>query len=321
MAFYIALDAGGTKINALMFDENLTIVSRALTGGVNLSQTSLEDCTANIRSCLDQLFAAEAPAVIDIVYCTFVGPFKIFVREIQQRTTVLEFICPSEAEAGLLAGNVKREGILALAGTGSGSYAVKDGKHCSVGGLGPYVGDDGSGVWIGQAAARAIARAMIGWGKPTLMTDYIREDWGVTNEWDIVNAVQGSSAPFRKMGSLTRVVGRAAAAGDEVALDILRQAGHLMAEQVLFGIRRNWPELPEVTLCGGAWKAHPEMFEQFRRELQAVHPSLEPRRPLFEHVCAGPILHLLNKGFSRDETIRIMLEKFPDYRIDMSGRL
>lgn len=321
MGFYIALDAGGTKINAMMFDENLNIVSRALSGGVNLSQTSLADCTENIDHCLDQLFADGTPEKIDVVYCTFVGPYDLFQEHVLNRTSVGEFVRHIETEAGLLAGNIKPDGILALAGTGSGAYAMQNGVHKTIGGLGPYVGDDGSGVWIGQQAVRAITRAMLGWGKSTLMVELIRDAWQVKNEWDIVYIVQGSASPLRKMGSLTRIVGQAAAAGDEVALDILRQAGHLMAEQVVAEIRKDWPEPPEVTLCGGAWKAHPEMFEQFKRELQAVYPALEPRRPLFEHVCAGPVLHLLNKGYSREETIQIMLKHFSDYRIDMSGRL
>jgi len=321
MSFYIAMDAGGTKINAMMFDDNMTLLTRAMAGGVNLSQTSLADCTANVVSALDQLFASGTPDQIDIVYCTFVGPVEVFKEQLNKRTVVREFILHSETEAGLLAGNVKREGILALAGTGGGAYAIKDGKHCSIGGLGPYVGDDGSGVWIGQRATRAIARSIIGWEKPTLMVDYIREDWGVDGVWDIVNAVQGAPAPFRKMGSVTKVVGRAAADGDELALEILREAGDLMALQTILNIQKYWPELSEVTLCGGAWKAHPEMFEQFKRTLKKAYPTIEPRRPLFEHVCAGPVLHLLNKGYSRAETIEIMLRQFPDYRIDMSGRL
>lgn len=321
MSFYIAMDAGGTKINAMMFDENMNLLTRAMAGGVNLSQTSLADCTANVASALDQLFVGGTPDQIDVVYCTFIGPKEVFKQEILKRTVVRELIFHSETEAGLLAGNVKREGILALAGTGGGAYGIKGGKGCSIGGLGPYVGDDGSGVWIGQQATRAIARCLMGWEKPTLMLDYIREDWGVDGVWDIVNAVQSAPAPFRKMGSLTRVVGRAAADGDELALSILREAGHLMAIQTITNIKKYWQELPEVTLCGGAWKAHPEMFEQFKRELKAVYPEIEPRRPLFEHVCAGPVLHLLNKGYSRAETIEIMLRQFPDYRIDMSGRL
>ena len=119
------------------------------------------------------------------------------------------------------------------------------------------------------------------------------------------------------MGSLTRVVGRAAADGDELALSILREAGHLMAIQTITNIKKYWQELPEVTLCGGAWKTHPMMFEEYKKELKAMYPSATARRPMFEHVGAGPARYLLEeKGMERSEALALMREKLPQYRLD-----
>lgn len=48
-----------------------------------------------------------------------------------------------------------------------------------------------------------------------------------------------------------------------------------------------------------------------------MYPSAVVRRPLFEHVCAGPARFLIESGMSRQEAIKLMLDKFVEYRIDM----
>src|SRR5581483_4502923 len=49
------------------------------------------------------------------------------------------------------AGAFEKEGVLVLAGTGSVAFG-KDarGRRARVGGLGPYLGDEGSAFWIGR---------------------------------------------------------------------------------------------------------------------------------------------------------------------------
>ncbi|MBQ8954085.1 MAG: hypothetical protein IJ048_08210, partial [Clostridia bacterium] len=74
----------------------------------------------------------------------------------------------------------------------------------------------------------------------------------------------------------------------------------------------------DITLCGGAWKSHPAMYDAFLSELRAKHPALTARRPLFEHVCAGPARLLLDRGMPREEAIRLMKAQFSQYRVDMS---
>ncbi len=78
MACYISFDGGGTKLNGMMFDENLNLLGTGRSGGINLSQTSLEDCCANVRDCLDQVLAGHEPEMVDVLYYTGVGNFQPF---------------------------------------------------------------------------------------------------------------------------------------------------------------------------------------------------------------------------------------------------
>jgi len=74
-----------------------------------------------------------------------------------------------------------------------------------------------------------------------------------------------------------------------------------------------------ITLCGGAWKTHPSMFEQYRKEVTEIYPAAVVRKPLFEHVCAGPARFLIESGMPRKEAIRLMQTQFAEYRIDIGN--
>lgn len=322
MTRILSIDGGGTKLTGILLDENLTILGRGRAGGVNLTQTTLEDCRANVRSCLDELFSREKPDHVDVVYAVFVGPVQELTDELNRRVRVDRFVRCDEKAAGLLAGNLKMHGLLALAGTGAGvSWVKADGSRESVGYLGPVFGDQGSGPWMGLQAVRAVSRAVNGWGEPTMLLSLIQEEWQAESVTDMVRILKRHPAPYRMLGELTPLIGRACDAGDAVARSIVTAAGHVLAVQTDSLLRRIAPEDPGpvITLCGGAWKTHRLMYETYCREVGETRPALSAQMPLFEHVCAGPATWLFSRGCSRQETLRIMRERLPMYCIRAGG--
>jgi N-acetylglucosamine kinase-like BadF-type ATPase len=179
------------------------------------------------------------------------------------------------------------------------------------------LGDQGSGSWVGQQAARAAVSGLEGWTQPTMLMDLIRRDWKLKHDWDMVNIVHRSSAPFRQMASLTRLVAEAANLGDAVALGILREAGALMAAQTLCLFRRcDIPaECRKLVCAGGTWKAHAAMFETFRERLLAQQPDLDIRWPIFEPIMAGPAMVALESGISADEACALLGRQYPEMKI------
>ena len=74
------------------------------------------------------MFRERPPAAIDRLYAVFVGPINVLFEEVEKLTTVKEKIRLNEARAGLLAGALKKNGILAIAGTGSDILYQEDQK-------------------------------------------------------------------------------------------------------------------------------------------------------------------------------------------------
>ncbi|MBC6456798.1 ATPase [Actinomadura sp. HBU206391] len=72
------------------------------------------------------------------------------------------------------AGSSAPEGIVVFSGTGAGAAAISDGAiKRRADGYGWLVGDEGSAVWLGREAVRAVLAAYDGRGAPTLLAESV----------------------------------------------------------------------------------------------------------------------------------------------------
>ena len=307
--YFLSVDGGGTKLQMILFDDEFRILGEGRSGGVNLNSTTAEDAKANVSHCLEQVFSSVKPDHIEKIFYVFVGRDVFLTEALNNLCGVKEAVRISEPEAGLLAGALWHSGLLALSGTGSDVFLVSGTKpplrqppqgrraidRMVVGGWGPILGDDGSGAWIGHRAIRAAIAGLEGWAPPTDILRLIRRDWGIKEDWEIVELVYRSPYPFRLLGSLTKIVEEAAWGEDKVACGIIEEAGHLLAIQTICLLNRYHvpPEDHRLVCCGGAWKTHPLMYETFRNEVHKVAPALFIRRPRFEPVMVGPVIEML----------------------------
>ncbi|HSE72784.1 MAG TPA: N-acetylmuramic acid 6-phosphate etherase, partial [Nocardioidaceae bacterium] len=130
------------------------------------------------------------------------------------------------AHAGALGG---RAGTVLAVGTGSVALGVAaDGRFHQVDGWGPWLGDDGSGAWIGREALRAVLLSREGRGPATRLADLAEERFGDLLELPRTLAVGGAVA--RTTATFVPDVLAAAEAGDRVAAQILHRATQAWAD-------------------------------------------------------------------------------------------
>jgi len=85
------------------------------------------------------------------------GERRALARSLRELALRVEVI--SDAQAALLGALGNRAGVLALAGTGSILLGYDGrGRWARAGGLGPLVGDEGSGFWLGREWLRSMVR-------------------------------------------------------------------------------------------------------------------------------------------------------------------
>lgn len=314
----LCVDGGGSKLITLLLDDRYNVISVGRSGGVNVTQGSVENTKSNVKENLAMLFAGHPVYAIEHIYSVFVGPFEIFLEELHAYCgRIGEVHALGEGDIGNLSVGLRKYGVCANAGTGSDVFYAHENGTSTIGGWGPYVGDDGSGAIMGQEALRAVVRDFDGWGPNTMITELLKQEWQLSEPWDVVTLVQTSPAPFRKIASVTRIIGKAARLGDETAMAIIRNAAQMMADQTFTLFKRF--DIPmgrrDIALFGGAWKVHPSMAERYTQLISKGLPGVSVITPVFEPVCGGLVMHLLNNGLPSEEIRDVLNEKMREYRI------
>ena len=311
--YYLAMDGGGTKLVGLLFDDQYRPLATARADGTHLSVYPVEEVRAHVTACYEHLFAdMPRPLHIERLY-TICGDSRLYADLLPEGITLGEICNITEAVSALYAGAGRRNGFVALSGTGSDVFCIQNGK-CEdvIGGWGAILGDEGSGVWMARHAMQKAIRAEQGWGTPTRFGKVLMEHYGFTRLWDFVAYVYDTPSPFRRLGEILPLVAKAAGDGDEAMLDIFRAAGRILAEQMAAMLRRYPHEEPCITACGGAWKAHPAMAEAFTEAITAEFPAATFTLPRFEHIMAGPVCLAMEEGKDFPAVLDFLSDRFPE---------
>jgi len=198
------------------------------------------------------------------------------------------------AHAGALAG---LPGVVQLAGTGAVTVGIAaDGRRHLVDGWGPWLGDEGSGGWIGLAGLRAAVRAHDGRGRPTALLAAAVRRFGKLTQLPILLAADDN--PARLAASFAPDVVLAAQSGDTVATELLSAAGAALARGTLAAVRaiRNpvdalTEEPTPVALIGGLAAPGDGLLEHWRAAL-AGSPVDVVARPAADALVGAAMLAL-----------------------------
>ncbi len=289
MAFFLALDVGGTKTDYVLADETREL-ARVRTGTIKRLRTDARTATANLEQALAELTASSGVSM-DSITRTCVGTagesvplVSDWLRESLTARVSGELILIGDVEIALDAAFHGGAGVLAMAGTGSNvAGRTNDGKLTTAGGWGPALSDQGSGHRIGLEGLRAAFLAKDE-GRSTLLLDAVLEFWQLASLDILVE--YANSNPEPDFSRLTEVILRCAYRGDEVAAEVLRKEGEDLAWLVRLVIRRlqaasaaagsSEPyRLPSLAFTGSIMeKVQPvrdALIAAVRREFPAIH--------------------------------------------------
>lgn len=173
-----------------------------------------------------------------------------------------------------------RAGLAVISGTGSNVFGVgPDGREWRTGGWAHLVGDEGSGYYVGAEAFRAIFRWRDGRGEPTQLAARTFAFYNVTTVEELFPMLMEDLSKD-EIAALAREVEAAAREGDVVAQQIYRNAGILLAEQVISVIRHTGltGTFP-LGLIGSNWKAGELLRSPFEAAVRTVAPDAVLRVP------------------------------------------
>ena len=193
----VGIDAGASKTRAFAVDQAGTVVGRGAGGGGNLL-TSPDPQGAIAAALAEALGGRDADAVV--LSCAGGDRETERTRGLEILTRHAppgaKLLVTHDAIAALYAGNPTGCGVVLIAGTGSIAYGRnEEGEEDRAGGWGYLIGDEGSAVWCGLEALRAISHAVDGRGAPTRMTALLFQQLGVGQFSDVLPLVYGRPHP------------------------------------------------------------------------------------------------------------------------------
>ena len=278
----VGIDAGGTKTRAFAVDRAGEVVGRGAGGGGNL--LSSPDPQGSIGAALAEALGGR-DAIAIVLSCA--GGDRKADRE--RGREILARVAPAGAQllvthdalAALYAGNPAGCGIVLISGTGSIAYGRNgEGDEDRAGGWGHLVGDEGSAVWCGLEALRAVAHAVDGRGAATRLVALLLQELGVDEFADVLPHLYGRPHPAPAIGAATRALAVAAAEGDALANGILQRGAVALARAAsVVAVSLALPGGP-VYLAGGAFETLPALQRLVRLELLGMLPraTVEPVR-------------------------------------------
>ena len=230
--YIVGIDAGGTKTRAALYDVHGRILRTAVSGFGNMlvdAAIAKNNIVNAISDCLAGCPTADAALYIGAAGITADGNAAELALEIKSRFPGCPCRIESDAIMALYAMTEGRDGILAIAGTGSIAYAKRGATLTRAGGWGNILGDEGSGYDIARRALAHITTeydAGKGYG---LLSRRLLEKLG-TDVYGLVKMVHTVSKG--EIAGFFPIVDQAAADGDPFASALLQQAGQSLAAMV-----------------------------------------------------------------------------------------
>ena len=312
MKYYVAADGGGTKLFAVLYDEKFNIISRAACGGTNHLFRPRDEIKNDVEALANELFP-EAINEIEGFDYSIVGDPTPLIEALSKKVKINSCEFRKEGDVALLS-SCHEYGILAQSGTGSDAFLIQPDTRFEVGGWGVYFGDEGSGYDIGAKTIKAAIYDHDGRGPKTALKDILIEAWELKVMWNIIDVKLANTPDFRKLiASATRICGKAAQLGDEVAIGIFKDAAEELAHQVKTAIRRNGGKwVGPIVTSGGAWKSSPYMRNFFRESINRDYPEAEVISPVFEPLVGSVILRH-KENIPLPELCDILKTKFKEY--------
>ncbi len=298
MAYFLAVDAGGTKTEFLLATEDREL-ARARTGTIKRVNADAATAEKNLDEALAQLQRSTGVSMTQVER-TCVGTsgdtVPLVTEWLQQsfRARVSgPLLLVGDVAIALDAAFAGGRGVLALAGTGSNA-AARDGHGTIItaGGWGPMLADQGAGHWIGMEALRRgfLARDE---QRPTQLLEAARKLWNLPTEDALIEFA--NTQPATQYGAqLAPEVVACAAQGDAVAIEILKRGGADLAYLVALLIERMRKaeltnsadrfEVPAVAFAGSILAKVEPVRVSLQQFLRSKYPGIrfieEPADPV-----------------------------------------
>lgn len=278
----VGVDGGGSKTRVIVGNGSGEILSEA-TGPGSATALDRTDESAEIIGKIVREAVAEVAQLEfkpSIVVCGVSGAGRTNVQNalrasLEDREIADEVVVVGDGEIAMYDAFGRGAGVLMVSGTGTIAHGRgPSGQEARCGGWGIFVGDEGSGRWIGRRALAVVAAASDGREPPTELTGAILTAAQLNDTSELIP--WAIAATGKELAALAPVVMNCAANGDAranalVAVSVEELVLHVRTLAIkLFGDDR--AHIP-VALAGGLMLKGSLLRKRLEQRLKSAVPG------------------------------------------------
>ncbi|PMQ01734.1 MAG: kinase [Dictyoglomus sp. NZ13-RE01] len=226
MKYYLGVDAGGSKTDAIILDEDGNIIGLGRAGAGNYEVVGVEGAKKNWllaieRAKGDLRITSFEKACFGLAGADFPEDFEMLEKEIKSLNIAKEFCIENDATIALRAGSKDFWGIIIIMGSGTNGYGRRrDGRSFRFYGEGYAFGDWGGASSVVQEMLHCAFRSYDGRGDKTILEDMALEFFGAKNFDELAKRLYYHHEEWRKALEFAPYLFKAIENGDKVAIGI-----------------------------------------------------------------------------------------------------
>ena len=309
MTFILGVDGGGTKTDAMIVTLDGEIAGFGTAGTSNWEMVGVEQTRQAVGTAM-RAALSEARIKKEEISAAALGlaglDWPSDEKRLAELVPVLELpkdtILVNDAYLALRAGTPQSYGVAVISGTGTATVGRNQyGQSFRTFAVGSDYCDFGSSAGIMKDAVRAVACAYIGRGPTTSLRESVLAYTGFADEVSLFEAMTRQNF---KIIPDARLVFAAAEAGDQVAQDILQNAGENLAETAAAIATRlgMQTEAFDLVLAGGVFNAkYPLLLNTLTTRAKKLLPKANPVKLSVKPVIGAALLALEQRGWLNPE--------------------
>lgn len=308
----LGIDGGGSKVRCLAADLNGNILGLGINGPVNELFTERREIINNISEAVSDSVGKINKAKVKLAFCGAPTSEELLREGIQKVLDVEQVINRGELFISLVGSFLIDFGVVVIAGTGSFAGGKNpQGKVFSCGGWGPFIGDEGSGYWIGIRAINAISKATDKRLPRTTLTEKILEYFNIGHIGELVPYIYKNKPSRYQIAQISKIVDSSAEEGDKIAQEILEDAGRELALLTKTVIRELDYQNAKIAKVGGVFTSKSRFINEiFDREVKIEYPNVDITFPIFPPVVGALILAFRHLKLKEDKVLENVKEFF-----------
>jgi len=309
MRYALGIDSGGTKCEAVLAEESGRIVGWGRGGPSHQFYRTPEQVEAAYEQALGEALQGIRGGQF------WIGSPSVRPQPWEARITeageIREVFCVGEVQAAFACAG-EEWGVIVLSGTGSFVHGrTPDGRRLHAGGMGPVLGDHGSGYDIGLRGARAAFASRWIASRRTTLEQAVPRGLGVADLEEVFHLIYTNGIGRHRLASLARIVNEEAERGDPIALRCLTEAADSLADLVVdvveeLGLGKS--EFPLIASGSVAQKSR-LWWEQVCRRVRETAPRMRPVMTRLVPAAGAALVALRRMGAAPEQHLRSVMEE------------